>query len=103
MFSGGTKENINPKWVKQQQYRRERHNLMLVTRNAGSLIVKQNDCKNKTTSLNQTTLSKSFSLFYTTYTEDVKEFFRIIFLFKICFICKDLAAKSFLNFRKIWN
>ena len=49
MFSGGTKGNINPKWVKQQQYRRERHNLMFVTRSAGSLIVKQNDCKNKTT------------------------------------------------------
>ena len=103
MFSGGTKGNINPKWVRQQQYWRERHNLMLVTWNTSSSILKQNDYKNKTTWLNQTTLSESFSLFHATYTEDVKEFFRIIFSFKICFILKDLAAKSFLNFRKMWN
>ena len=30
MFLGGTKGNIDPKWVKQQQYRREWHNLMLL-------------------------------------------------------------------------
>ena len=30
MFLGGKKENIDPKWVKQQQYRREWHNLMLL-------------------------------------------------------------------------
>ena len=30
MFLGGTKENIDPKWVKQQQYRREWHNLMFL-------------------------------------------------------------------------
>ena len=30
MFPGGTKGNIDPKWVKQQQYRRERHNLMFL-------------------------------------------------------------------------
>ena len=30
MFSGGTKGNINPKWVKQQQYGREWQNLMLL-------------------------------------------------------------------------
>ena len=29
MFLGGTKGNIDPKWVKQQQYWREWHNLML--------------------------------------------------------------------------
>ena len=46
MFPGVTKANIDPKWVKQQQYR---HNLMLLTRNACSSIVKQNHCKNKNT------------------------------------------------------
>ena len=30
MFLRGTKGNIDPKWVKQQQYRREWHNLMLL-------------------------------------------------------------------------
>ena len=30
MFLGGTKGNIDPKWVKQQQYQREWHNLMLL-------------------------------------------------------------------------
>ena len=30
MFLGGAKGNIDPKWVKQQQYRREWHNLMLL-------------------------------------------------------------------------
>ena len=49
MFLGGTKGNIDPKWVKQQQYRRKWHNLMLSARGASSSIVKQNDCKNKTT------------------------------------------------------
>ena len=29
-FLGGTKGNIDPKWVKQQQYQREWHNLMLL-------------------------------------------------------------------------
>ena len=29
MFLGGSKGNIDPKWVKQQQYRREWHSLML--------------------------------------------------------------------------
>ena len=29
-FGGGTKGNIDPKWVKQQQYQRELHNLMLL-------------------------------------------------------------------------
>ena len=31
MFLGGTKGNIDPKCVKQQQYRREWHNVMLLT------------------------------------------------------------------------
>ena len=30
MFSGGTQGNTDSTWVKQQQYRRERHNVMLV-------------------------------------------------------------------------
>ena len=30
MFLGRTKGNIDPKWVKQQQYWREWHNLMLL-------------------------------------------------------------------------
>ena len=30
MFSEGTKENIEPNWVKQQQYWRERHNVMVL-------------------------------------------------------------------------
>ena len=30
MFLADTKENIDPKWAKQQQYRREWHNLMLL-------------------------------------------------------------------------
>ena len=31
MFSWGIKENIDPQWVKQLQYRRERHKMMLLT------------------------------------------------------------------------
>ena len=47
--SGCTKGNTSPKWVKQQQqYRREQHNLMLLTWNASASTVKQNACKNKT-------------------------------------------------------
>ena len=30
MFLGGTKGNIDPKWVKQQQYQREWYNLTLL-------------------------------------------------------------------------
>ena len=55
MFSGGIKWNIEPKWVKEQQYRQERHNFMLL---ACSSVVKQNDCKNKTT------LSKYFFFYF---------------------------------------
>ena len=49
MLLGSTKGNIDSKWVKQQQYRRERYNLMLLALSASSSIVKQNDCKNKPT------------------------------------------------------
>ena len=48
---------------------------MLLAWNAGSPIVKQNGCKNKTTWLTQTALSKSFSLFHTAYIADIKEFY----------------------------
>ena len=56
MFLEGTKGNIDPRWVKQQQYRRERHSLMLSAWNVSSSFVKQNDYKNKTTWLTQTAL-----------------------------------------------
>ena len=79
MFLGSTKENIDPKWVKQQQYRREQENLMLLVWNVSSSIVKQNDCRNKTTWLTETALSKSFSLFHTTDIEEIKEFFEGLF------------------------
>ena len=79
MFLGGKKENIDPKWVKQQQYRREWHNLMLLAWSASSSIVKQNDIKNRIIWLTQTALSKSFFLFHTTYTEDIKKIFKELF------------------------
>ena len=79
MFSGSAKGNIDPKRVKQQKYRRERHNVMLLAWNASSSIVKQNDCKNKKTWLTQLALSKPFSLFHFTYIEDIKEFFKGLF------------------------
>ena len=66
MFSGNTKGNIDPKWVKQRQYRQEWRNLMLLAWNASSTIVKQN----------QTAVSKTFSLFYTTNIKDIRQFFK---------------------------
>ena len=30
LFLRGTKGNVDPKWVKQEQYRRQWHNLMLL-------------------------------------------------------------------------
>ena len=65
MFSGVIKGNIAQFHV--------------VSLNASSSIVKQNDCKNKTTLLTQIALSKSFSLFHTTYIEDINEFFKGLF------------------------
>ena len=62
MFPGGTKANTEPKWVKRQQYLQESHNLMFLAWNASISIVKHNDCKNKTTWLNQTAFYK-FSLY----------------------------------------
>ena len=55
--------------------------------NAGSSIVKQNDCKNKTNWLTQTALSKSFLLFCNTYVKDIKEFFKALLLEII--LCKS--------------
>ena len=49
---------------------------MLFVWNASSLIIKQNDCKNKTTWLTQTASSKYFSFFHITYIEGIKEFFK---------------------------
>ena len=72
MFSGIIKGNIDLKWVKQLQYWPERNNSILLVRNASSSIVKQNYCKNRKTSLTQTTFSKYFSLFHTTYIKDIK-------------------------------
>ena len=76
MFSGDIQGNIYPKWVKQLQYRQERHSLMLFTCNASGSIVKQNHCKNKTSGLSQTALSKSFFLFHATYIEGIKKIFK---------------------------
>ena len=73
LFLVHTEGNIDPKWVTQQQYRQERHNLMLLVWNVSSLIVNQNNCKNKTTWITNKALSKSFSLFHTTYIEDIKD------------------------------
>ena len=104
MFSVSIKRNIDPRWVKQLQYRREWHNLMLFAWKASSSIVKQNDCKNKTTWLTQIALPKSFSLFHANFMEGIKEFFKgLFFSFKTCFILKNWATKSFLNFRKMWT
>ena len=75
----GHKREYWPEWVKQLQYRRERHNLMLFAWNASGSIVKQNDCKNKTTWLTETALSKSFSLIHATHIEDIKEILRGLF------------------------
>ena len=54
-------------------------------------MVKQNDCKNKGNWLTQSTLSKSFSLFHTTYIEDIKEFFRDYFFVHSLFYIKRFS------------
>ena len=101
LFPWGTKGNIDPKWVKQQEFRRERHNMMFLAWNASSSIVKQNDCKNETTCLTQTTLSKSFSLSHTTYFEDIKEFF-YFFVQNLFYIKRFHNAIAF-KLSKVWN
>ena len=100
MFSGGTKGNTDPTWVKQQQYQRERHNVMLVAWNASSSIVNQNDSKNKNTWLTQTTLSKSFSLFHTTCIEDIKEFLNDYFFTENLFSFKRFSNEIVCKFSK---
>ena len=40
LFLEGTKEKVDPKWVKQQQYRRQWHNFMLLAWSASCSIVK---------------------------------------------------------------
>ena len=45
MFPGDTKENNDPKRVKQQKFWREWQHLMFLAWNTSSLIVKQNACK----------------------------------------------------------
>ena len=98
MFSGSIKGNIDLKWVKQLQYQREPNNLILLAWNASTSIVKQNDCKNKTIWLTQTVLSKSFSLFHTTYIEDIKGILKDFFLFKI--YIKRFSNKIIFKFSK---
>ena len=98
--TGGAREDIDQKWVKQQQHRQERHNLMLLTWNVKSLFEKQNDCKNTATWLTQT--AQSFILCHQHWRSKII-FWKIIFSFKTCFVLKFLATKSFLNLRKMWN
>ena len=104
MFSEGTKENIEPNWVKQQQYWRERHNVMVLAWNASSSTVKQNDCKNKKTWLTKQ-LCLNLSLYFTplsyliiTYIEDIKEFLKD-YIFIQLFYIKRFSNGSFLNFQ----
>ena len=74
---------------------------MLLAWNVSSSIVKQNDCKNKTTWLTQTTLSKSFSLFHTTYIEDIKEFFKgLLFFVQNLFYIKRFSNEIVFRFSK---
>ena len=58
-------------------------------------MVVRNDCKNKKTWLTQAALSKPFSLFHTTYIEDIKEFVKVLFFDQTYFMSKDIATKSF--------
>ena len=89
--------NIGPKWVK---HWRDGYNLMLLAWNTSSSIVKQNDCKNKTTWLTQTALSKSFSLFHNTYIEDIKGFFKDYFFVQKLFYIKRFRNKMVFKFSK---
>ena len=73
---------------------------MLLAWNAGRSIVKQNNCKNKTTCSTKTALSKSFSLFHTSYIEDIKEFFKGLFFFQILFYNKIFSNEMVFKFPK---
>ena len=94
MFSGIIKANIDLKWVKQLQYWRERNKSILLVRNASSSIVKQNYCKNRTTSLTQTTFSKYFSLFtFKTLNNFLKDYFFVQNLFYIKRFSNEIVFK----------
>ena len=73
---------------------------MLLTWNASISIVKQNGCKNKTTWLTQSALSKSLSLFHITYIEDTKEFFKGLFFFQNLFYIKRFSNEIVFKFSK---
>ena len=75
MFWGDTKGNVDPKWVKQQQIRREQHNLMWLAWNSSSSTGKQNIVKIKL--LDQNKQLCLISLFDTTYIEEI--FFKGLF------------------------
>ena len=96
MFPGSTKGNIDLKWVKQQQYQRKWHDLMLLAWNASSSIVKQNDCKNKTW-LTQTTLPKSF--FYVIPLA-LKNFWKDYFFVQHLFYFKRFSNETIFKFSK---
>ena len=68
---------------------------MLSARNASSSILKQNDCKNKATWLNQAALSKSISLCHTVYIEKnfLKDYFFVQNLFYFKRFSKDIVFK----------
>ena len=73
---------------------------MLLAWNASISIVKQNGCKNKTTWLAQSALSKSLSLFHITYIEDTKEFFKGLFFFQNLFYIKRFSNEIVFKFSK---
>ena len=100
MFSGDIKGNINPKWVTQLQYRRERHNLILFAWNASGSIVKQNDCKNKTTWLTQTALPKYFLYFMPLTLKTLKNFLKDHFFVQNLFYFKRFSNEIIFKFSK---
>ena len=66
--------------------------------NASNSIVKQNHFKNKTTWLTQSALSKSCSLFRTTYIEDIIEFFKGLLLCSKLALTKKLRKEIAFKF-----
>ena len=63
-------------------------------------MVVRDDCKNKKTWLTQTALSKPFSLFHTTYIEDIKEFVKVLFFVQNLFSVKRYSNEIVLKFLK---
>ena len=61
---------------------------------------KQSDCKNKTTWLIQTTLSKSFSLFHTTYIETLKNLLKDYFFVQNLFYIERFSNEIVFKFSK---